>query len=268
MNGRLLNVSMSQYPRYAIYFVPPADSAIYRFGASLLGYDSFSGQSLPFTEGIEAEVLDWRQITTDPRRYGLHATLKAPISLTPGKTEEALIAAMNEFAQMPRAIPVIAPVVRTINSFIAIVPDTPSPELQKFAADCVTTFDDFRAPLTAEDRVRRDGSSLTNEQVAYLDRWGYPYVFEQFRFHITLTGSLPRERLAPVLNILRGRFAALKIQSVSVGHLALLRQSDAVSGFRIISHWPLQPSPKASVTESLSETNISMPVVPRAPWGH
>lgn len=241
MNGRLINVSMSQHPRYAIYFVPPADSAIHRFGASLLGYDSFSGQPLPFADGIEAEIMDWRQITTDPRRYGFHATLKAPISLTPGKTEQALIAAINEFAQTPRAIPVIALEVRTISSFIAIVPDAPPPELQKFAADCVTTFDDFRAPLTAEDRIRRNASSLTNEQLAYLDRWGYPYVFEQFRFHMTLTGSLPSERRAPILNILRERFAALKMQAVSVGHLALLRQSDAVSGFRIISHWPLHP---------------------------
>lgn len=238
---------MPQYPRYAIYFVPPADSVLYRFGASLLGYDAFAGEAQPFSNGIEADVEGWKQLTADPRKYGFHATLKAPISLARGKTERVLIAAMHEFAQAPRAVPAITLVVRAIGSFIAIVPDVPSPELQKLAADCVTAFDDFRAPLTAEDRSRRNVSALTGDQRAYLDRWGYPYVFEQFRFHMTLTGPLSGERRTQVLDILRGRFAALKLQSIPVGHLALLRQDDATSIFIIISHWPLHAS-----AESLS----------------
>lgn len=231
---------MSQYPRYAIYFVPSADSALYRFGAGLIGYDAYSGLPLPFADGIEAEVEGWKQLTADPRKYGFHATLKAPISLAPGKTESELAAAMREFAQTPRVLPVIAPTVRNIGSFIAVVPDGPSPELQKFAEDCVVTFDDFRAPLTATDRERRNMSALTERQVAHLDRWGYPYVFEEFRFHMTLAGSLPAERRATVTNILRNHFDAMEIRSVSIDRLALFRQNDANSGFTIISHWPLQ----------------------------
>lgn len=231
---------MPQYPRYAIYFVPSADSALYRFGADLLGYDSFTGKALPFTDGIEAQIADWKQITVDPRKYGFHATLKAPITLAPGKTEGELISAMQAFAQEPRTIPVITPVVRAIKSFIAIVPNAPSPELQAFAADCVTSFDDFRAPLTPEDRARRNVTALTEKQVAYLDRWGYPYVFEEFRFHMTLTGSLPPERRDGVLEILQKRFADLALNSIAVGHLALLRQNDAASQFMVIKHWPMK----------------------------
>lgn len=231
---------MSQYPRYAIYFAPSADSVLYRFGAGLIGYDAYSGQPLPFADGIEAEVEGWKQFTADPRKYGFHATLKAPISLVPGRTENELVAAMREFAQTPRAIPVIAPTVRNISSFIAIVPDGPSPELQKFAEDCVIAFDDFRAPLTAPDRERRNVPALTDRQVMHLDRWGYPYVFEEFRFHMTLAGSLPAERRAAVMEILRKRFDALDIRSVSIDRLALFRQNDANSGFTIISHWRLR----------------------------
>ncbi len=231
---------MSQYPRYAIYFVPSADSALYRFGADLIGYDAYSGQPLPFAGGIEAEVEGWKQLTADPRKYGFHATLKAPISLAPDKTESDLVAAMREFARAPRAIPVIAPTVRSISSFIAIVPDRPCPELQKLAEDCVTAFDDFRAPLTAADRERRNVSALTDQQVMHLDRWGYPYVFEEFRFHMTLAGSLHAERRAAVTEILRKRFDTLGMQSVSIDRLALFRQNDANSGFMIIAHWPLQ----------------------------
>ncbi|CAN5136500.1 DUF1045 domain-containing protein [soil metagenome] len=233
---------MPQYPRYAIYFAPPADGALYNFGADLIGYDAYSGQPLPFAKGIEAEVESWKRFTADPRKYGFHATLKAPISLASGKTEDELLAAMAGFAQTPRATAVITPAVRNIGSFIAIVPDSSSPSLQKLAEDCVTAFDDFRAPLSVADRERRNVSTLTDRQVAHLDRWGYPYVFEEFRFHITLAGSLPPERRADVTDVLRKRFAALKLTSISIDRLALFRQNDANSSFTIIAHWPLQPA--------------------------
>lgn len=230
---------MPQYPRYAIYFVPSAQNTLYRFGANLLGYDAYSGKPLPFADGIEAEVEGWKQLTADPRKYGFHATLKAPISLKPSKTEDELARAMQEFARTPRTIPRITPVVRAIGSFIAIVPRDPCPDLQKLAADCVTSFDDFRAPLTPEDRDRRNVSALTDVQIMHLGRWGYPYVFEDFRFHMTLTGYLPAQRRTAVLDILAKRFAALDLKSVSIDRLALLRQPDAMSSFTIVSDWPL-----------------------------
>ncbi|WIG51387.1 MAG: uncharacterized protein OJF48_002304 [Afipia sp.] len=230
---------MPQYPRYAIYFVPSAQGALYRFGADLLGYDAYTGKPLPFADGIEAEVEGWKQLTADPRKYGFHATLKAPINLRSGKTEDELARALEEFSRKPRVIPRITPVVRSIGSFVAIVPRDPCPDLQKLAADCVTAFDDFRAPLTPEDRERRNISALTGGQVLHLDRWGYPYVFEDFRFHMTLTGSLPSEQRAKILAALQKRFVALDFQSVSVDRLALLRQSDATSNFTVLSDWPL-----------------------------
>lgn len=231
---------MPQYPRYAIYFVPSADSVLYRFGAELIGYDAYTGQPIPFVRGIEAEIEGWKQLTADPRKYGFHATLKAPISLAPGRTENELAAAMHEFARTPHAIPVITPTVRSISSFIAVVPDGSCPELQMFAEDCVTVFDSFRAPLSDADRERRNISALTDRQIAYLDRWGYPYVFEEFRFHMTLAGSLPIEQREAVTDVLRKRLAAIELKSLPVDRLALLRQDDAASGFTIIEHWPLQ----------------------------
>ncbi len=230
---------MPQYPRYAIYFVPSADNVLYRFGAELIGYDAYSGQPLSFADGIEAEIEDWKQLTTDPRKYGFHATLKAPLTLAPDRTEDELADTMRAFTRTPRTVPLIAPTVRSISSFIAIVPDGPCPELQTLAADCVTAFDHFCAPLTDADRERRNVSALTGRQVAYLDRWGYPYVFDEFRFHMTLAGSIPTERRGLVTDALQNRFAALNLKSVPIDRLALLRQSDAMSCFTIIAHWSL-----------------------------
>ena len=231
---------MASFPRYAIYYVSAPGSDLDRFGAQLLGYDAVSGEDLPFPDGIPPSVPDWRDLTRDPRKYGFHATLKAPLSLAQGRTEAELLAACESFAGASRAIPFITPVVDSISVFIAVVPTEPVAELERLAADCVSALDSFRAPLTATDRARRNPSQLTPGQREYLDRWGYPYVFEEFRFHMTLTGRLSVERREPVLTMLRNRFSALGLNTLAIDRIALFRQDNADSRFRIVSHWKLR----------------------------
>ncbi|MFX5207135.1 DUF1045 domain-containing protein, partial [Acinetobacter baumannii] len=79
------------------------------------------------------------------RKYGFHATLKAPMALAPGRTEADLIAACAAFAGTTRPVPVIRPVVDAISGFIAVIPAEPVDALQQLAAACVRDFDSFRA---------------------------------------------------------------------------------------------------------------------------
>jgi putative phosphonate metabolism protein len=230
------------YPRYAIYFAPEPNSDLDRFGVELLGYDATTGEDIAFPDGILQLAPDWRELTRDPRKYGFHATLKAPLSLAPGKTEADLLTACEAFARTPRPIPVISPVVGSISGFIAVVPAEPSDELERLAADCVSEFDSFRAPLIAEDRARRNPSMLTPRQREHLDRWGYPYVMHDFRFHMTLTGRLPLERHGPILTMLKDRFSELDLKTLAVDRIALFRQDDADSRFRIAGAYVLRKS--------------------------
>jgi putative phosphonate metabolism protein len=231
---------MTTFPRYAIYYVSAPGGDLDRFGAQLLGYDAFSGEDLPLPDDLVQLVPDWRALTRDPRKYGFHATLKAPLPLAQGKTETELIAACATFAGTPRPIPVIRPVVGSISGFIAVVPTEPSTELERLAADCVREFDSFRAPLTPEDRVRRNPSALTPRQREHLDRWGYPYVMADFRFHMTLTVRLDAGRREPVLTMLRHRFSALGLQTLAIDRIALFRQDNAASRFQVVDHWKLR----------------------------
>src|SRR5690349_2783277 len=153
---------MAHFPRYAIYYAPARNSVLDRFGSTLLGYDAHAAADLPFPDGIAAA--DWRELTEDPRKYGFHATLKAPMALAPGTSEDELVATCEAIAAKPRALAAIKPVVASIEGFIAIVPATPTAALQDFAADCVRAFDSFRAPLTEADRARRNPSRLTPRQ--------------------------------------------------------------------------------------------------------
>ena len=237
---RLYSADMAGCPRYAIYYVPAPGTDLDRFGASLLGYDANTGVDLPFPDGV-MQVPDWRDLTQDPRKYGFHATLKAPLSLAPGKTEPELLAACEAFAYLPRPIPVISPVVNPISGFIAVVPAEPSAELERLAADCTSEFDSFRAALTTEDRARRNPAALTPRQRDHLDRWGYPYVMEDFRFHMTLTGRLDGARRDPVLAMLRMRFSAIGLKRFAIDRIAVFRQENAESRFRIVKHWELRP---------------------------
>jgi len=227
-------------PRYAIYYAPAQGSSLDQFGAEMLGYDAWIGQALPFPESVTERFSDWRELTEDPRKYGFHGTLKAPMALANGKAEKALFAACADFANTARPIPIIVPMVNAISGFIAVVPDRRSNELEQLAADCVRAFDAFRAPLTAEDRTRRNPSKLAPRQVQYLDRWGYPYVMEEFRFHMTLTGRLDEARREAVIAMLRERFARLGLAELAIDRIALFRQDDAKARFQIIGDWPLR----------------------------
>ena len=231
---------MADFPRYAIYYAPEPGSTLDRLGSELLGYDAHRGAALPFPDGMEFS--DWRELTQDPRKYGFHATLKAPMALAPGKDEDQLVEACATFAGEPRAIPVIEPVVDLISGFIALVPAKPSAALQGLAADCVRAFDPFRADLTEKDRARRNPSKLSDRQADYLDRWGYPYVFEEFRFHMTLTGRVAPDRAAGIVATLRGRLSEVTREPLQVDRFALFRQDTDREPFRIIAHWPLASS--------------------------
>ena len=230
---------MTGFPRYAIYFAAGSDSALTRFGAELLGYDAYTGDELPFPADALRIAPDWRDVTSDPRKYGFHATLKAPMALAPGKTEADLMAACAAFAGTARPTPAIRPIVDSISGFIAVIPAEPVDALQQLAADCVREFDSFRPALTAEDRARRKPEKLSERQRDYLDRWGYPYVMEEFRFHMTLTGRLDAERRGPILQMLRERFAALRLDALTIDRIALFRQDDATARFRVIGEWAL-----------------------------
>ena len=237
---------MTGFPRHAIYYAAAAGSDLDRFGARLLGYDALTGEELPFPNGIVQSMLDWHDLTSDPRKYGFHATLKPPMMLAQGKSEVELLRTCETFAATPRPIPTIRPVVDAISGFVAVVPAEPSGELERLATDCVREFDCFRAPLTPEDRARRNPSALTARQRDHLDRWGYPYVMEEFRFHMTLTGRLDAARRAPVLAMLRQRFAGLGVTTLAIDRIAVFRQDGANSRFRIVDQFVLAPTSVAA----------------------
>lgn len=226
--------------RYAIYFAPPPASALAELGAELLGRDPETGEARPQPrlDGIDPDR--FHAITEDARHYGFHATLKAPFVLAEGVSGDTLHAAAEAFAasRAPATGPALT--LASIEGFLALVPSADAPAVNALADACVEAFDRFRAPLTAAELERRRRSPLTPAQDRHLERWGYPYVFEEFRFHMTLTARLTdRAEHERVRAALVERTAPVCIDPLRIDAIAVYEQGDRQSPFRITGRYEL-----------------------------
>ncbi|CAN7711307.1 DUF1045 domain-containing protein [Variovorax sp. LjRoot84] len=176
--------------RYAVYFAPRADSAWWRAGRRWLGRCASRLEPLPQAPlpGVPAPEL--HRLTKAPRRYGWHATLKAPFALAPGVDVERLRAGLHGLCEDFEPFTMPALKVAMLDDFLALVPEGGSRAIDEVAAACVTRLHALAAPLTPFEIERRRAAGLTQEEDALLQRWGYPFVLERFRFHLSLTGTL------------------------------------------------------------------------------
>jgi putative phosphonate metabolism protein len=225
--------------RYAVYFAPEPVSDMARFGAAWLGYDVATGEAVapPVVAGIDPE----RQhaITAEPRRYGFHATLKPPFALADGTDADALSAAVAAFAGSIAAFTAPRLHLASISGFLALTLSEPCAAMQDLADRCVGVLDHFRAPPSAAELARRRRAKLTPRQEELLARWGYPYVMEEFRFHMTLTARLDADEGAVARNALAPLVAPLCQSPLAVDALSLFHQPSAEAPFRLVDRYKL-----------------------------
>jgi hypothetical protein len=183
-------------PRYAIYFAPEPSSDLDAFSTAWLGRDIDSTHSrdpslVPDISGNRCE-----ELTKGPRRYGFHGTLKPPFELNPATTVDALLRTAHIFARGLAPVEIPSLELAVIGEFIALRPTSQSPALEKLSAACVRAFEAFREPLTPEKIKNYRSNKLTVHQEQMLEHWGYPYVMEEFQFHMSLTSKIddPQER--------------------------------------------------------------------------
>jgi putative phosphonate metabolism protein len=226
--------------RYAIYYAPEPQEPLWRFGSAVIGYDAATGEAAPAAvpDGLSPER--WMAWTAEPRRYGFHATLKAPFRLAVGQTETALAAALATFAAGNAACETTIDV-RNLDGFVALVPTVDTPTVFRLERAAVAFFEPFRAPLTQAETARRLAAGLSPRQAALLDRYGYPFVHDEFRFHMTLTGRLPAEvRDAVVAALAVAYRAAVGSRRLHVDSVCLFRQASSAAQFQIIARAPLR----------------------------
>lgn len=230
---------MSRMPsRYAVYYAPESGSDLAAFGARWTGADDDGNPVAPITiPGVSPSR--FAELTVGPRRYGFHGTLKPPFVLNPAATQHNLIAAAKVVARSLAPI-VIPPLeIAVIGKFIALTPTTSSAELEKLAAQCVRTFEAYRSPLSDDQIASYRSNKLTVHQDSMLVHWGYPYVMEEFRFHISLTERIDdiAERRA-LMTAVTELAKPLADKPVTIRELALFHQVDRDHPMTILERFP------------------------------
>ncbi len=222
--------------RYAVYYTPRAGNLADR-AACWLGWDAVSGAAAvhPDLPGLPRALAD---LTADPRRYGFHGTIRAPFRLAPGVSGAAVAEAVANLAARLRPVRCEGLILENLHGFLALTPKGCGAALRELAAAVVEATDPLRAALTADDVARRRPESLSPRQRALLDRWGYPFVMEEFRFHLTLTDRLPASEAGTVAKVLWDYFAPV-LPAPFVIHDLCLFGEDASGRFRLLHRYAL-----------------------------
>lgn len=214
--------------RYAIYYVPPAGDFA-QAGAAWLGWDVARGCAVPQPDASLADI------TADPRKYGFHATIKAPFRLADPVTFDDLLTAFTALAAETPAVILSGLHMVDLEGFLALIPTNSSPALQDMAAQIVRGLDRFRAPLNPAELARRRPETLTPRGRALLETYGYPHVLEQFQFHMTLTG---RTKDPSVKAAALAHFNGLIPAPLTIKDLCLMGEDD-LGRFHLIHRAPL-----------------------------
>jgi len=181
-------------------------------------------------------------LVADARRYGFHATLKPPFRLKDGRTEAALAAAIAHLASSLDSLTVPVLALKEIDGFLALTPASLYPALDQLAALCVRDLDDFRRPASEEEIQRRRKAGLSKRQDGHLLRWGYPYVMEDFRFHMTLTCQLDSREMRQAKALAHKHFEEFLGQPLSVDALTLFREAAPGHDFTVVQRFALNSS--------------------------
>ncbi|WP_331375291.1 DUF1045 domain-containing protein [Sinorhizobium chiapasense] len=222
--------------RYAIYYAPRSEHPLTAAAVHWLGRDPF-GKIDP-TSG--ARTAGEALLTSDPRRYGFHATLKAPFRLREGTSVEDVEQALGRFAASRPPCPIGPLKIDLLGGFFALVPVHPVPALRGFAAQVVEDFDRFRAPMDGDDLKRRMSRQLDEVEMTNLVTWGYPYVLGRFRFHMTLTDRVPENGRAAMRARLEEMFEPYLSDDYYIDALSLFVQEHRGADFVVRSQFALK----------------------------
>ncbi|MEL7043133.1 MAG: DUF1045 domain-containing protein [Pseudomonadota bacterium] len=225
---------MKTSPRYAIYFAPSAETLLWKSGSEWLGRDAYSGSPVERREfpGTRDEDID--RLTSSASHYGFHATMKAPFVLKEGFTEDQLLKYLESFSLEQSSFEAKLSV-RPLGQFLALRLLSGMEQMRKLHEDCVRKFDKFRAPLTMEDIERRRKANLSPDQDARMLEWGYPYIFDDFRWHMTLSNRILSDSTRDkMLEHVQAFFKDVIAKPILIDGVAVYRQVDLNAPFNII----------------------------------
>ena len=239
-----VEMSPPNQKRYAIYFTPPCHSDWWRFGCSWLHRDPMTNTqtprfSLPGLQQMGINDAYLNTLTSEPFRYGFHATLKAPFRLKKGSYEQDLYRQVQQLSRTLKTTKLTPLSIQSIDGFVALT--FPGNDMQsiheeqmainRLAAQCVTKLDVFRDDPSLEELEKRRSQGLTPRQIELLEDWGYPFVLQEYRFHMTLTNRVEKHLQNRIIDALEPSIDQLNQHPLFLDALSVFEQSSYDSAF-------------------------------------
>ncbi|MGL1930737.1 MAG: DUF1045 domain-containing protein [Desulfotalea sp.] len=229
---------MKQKPRYAIYFSPSSQSQLGQFGEMWLGRNAkelrINGWSCP----DDCTSDQHSSLVKTPHHYGFHATIKAPFELNKNTDCEALTAAVKEFCRVCTPFSLGNLALCKIRTFLALVPIVPCPELLNLHKELIYSLESFRTPIKEYDRLRYAKRNLSKDEKINLETFGYPYIFDFFRFHLTLTRSMVSEEEDSLYIILKNLWANYQEDQIIFDRVSIFSQQNREMPFVELNSFP------------------------------
>ncbi len=219
--------------RVALYYAPALSDPLWPAGCAWLGRDPETAATL-----AQPDLPDIRAVTADARLYGFHCTLKPPMRLRTNYGAFLDDAAVLARGLAPFSMPRLH--VAELSGFLAVREAEPCPALRALADACVAGVDRHRAfPEEAELARRRQGG-LSAVREANLLRWGYPGVFDEWRFHMTLTRRLTDAERAVFLPAAQAHLADALPHPRRVEEICVFTQAGPGAPFTIAERLPMR----------------------------
>ncbi len=219
--------------RVALYYAPALSDPLWPAACGWLGRDPETAATL-----AQPDLPDIRAVTADARLYGFHCTLKPPMRLRTNYGAFLDDAAALARGLAPFAMPRLH--VAELSGFLAVREAEPCPALRILADACVAGVDRHRAPPDEAELARRRGGGLTAARDANLLRWGYPGVFDEWRFHMTLTRRLTDAERAVFLPAAAAHLAGALPHPRRMEDICVFTQGQPGAPFMIAERLPMR----------------------------
>lgn len=221
--------------RFAIYFLLPPEHHLHTLASLWLGYDIHQGKIIPQAESLPKYLRLHQYQAEAASLYGFHGTLKAPFRLAKHYGVSQLVQELDQFSAEKKAFYCSGLSLTSLGHFLALAPQATCSAMNRLADDCVKHFDPFRAPLNEQEYQKRKPHQLNLRQRELLRQWGYPYVLDEYRFHMTLSDQLKNTEYDELTCALQNYLAPALENKLFIDRLYLCCQPALGNKFVILS---------------------------------
>ena len=214
------------YKRYAIYYVPSENSELDLFGKCWLGWDPYKG--VETTKSDLSKLPSFKKFSSlvlTPKQYGFHGTIKAPFKLKNEYTYNDLENKVREISKQIHSFYFDQLIIKKLGNFIGLIP-TNNLKINAVSNKFVEELDYLRDELSESEIKKRKPHKLTSNQKQMLFKWGYPYVFDEFKFHLTLTSKLNVVEIDEVFRSLQNILKQVNLNKISFNNICIFGQKN------------------------------------------